>query len=231
MKEPLPDYFFDLADFAHAQLFDRDRPVWEALKHLTTFFSSLPLGRIETQIPEGVTLDNPELISIGQGSCIEPGAYIKGPCYLGPDCVVRHGAYIRGYLLAGERCVIGHDTEIKHAILLNDAHAAHFNYVGDSILGNRSNLGAGVKCANLKLDRNTVAVLFGSEMLDTGMHKLGAIIGDDVQIGCNAVLNPGTCLGKAVQCHPCINLGGFFPSHSSSRGAVQRYTPETAGAG
>lgn len=155
---------------------------------------------------------NPENISIGKGTVLEPGVYIKGPCIIGENCTIRHGAYIRGNLITGNGCVIGHDTEIKNSVMLNHAQAAHFAYLGDSILGNRVNLGAGTKCANLKLDHKNIAVRFGERLIETGLKKFGAIIGDDSQTGCNSVTNPGTLFGKQVFCYPCLNVGGFVAS-------------------
>lgn len=211
--------FFDLSSFAHKALFAQTSYVWEALPRVSAYLLSLPLGKIETEIPDGAFLINPELISIGAGTVVEPGAYIKGPCIIGKNATVRHGAYVRGNLIAGDRCVIGHDSEFKNAILLNDAHAAHFAYVGDTILGNRVNLGAGTVCANLKLDRGPVVVHGDGRRIDTGMRKFGAIIGDDVQTGCHTVLNPGTLLGKGVVSHPGVNCGGYIPEGHIVRAA------------
>lgn len=214
MQDLTPGYFFDLSTYRHASLFDLQNYVWSAIERLDTYLLSLELGKIEVPIPQGAHLIDRHLISIGKGSIIEPGAYIKGPCYIGNDCTVRHGAYIRGYLLTGDKCVIGHDTEIKQTILLDGVHAAHFAYVGDSILGNRVNLGAGTKCANLKLDNQTIKISGNGAQIDTGLRKFGAIIGDDTQSGCNSVTNPGTLLGRSVWCYPCLNVGGFVPSNS-----------------
>ena len=154
---------------------------------------------------------HPELIAIGEGTIVEAGAYIRGPCVIGKNCHIRHGAYIRGNVLIGDNCIVGHTTELKSAILLNHARAAHFAFVGDSILGNDVNLGAGVKCANLRLDNQPVSVPFKDSLLSTGMRKLGAIIGDEVQLGCNVVVNPGTVIGKRTKCFPSLNIGGTIP--------------------
>ena len=143
-----PKVFFHLDDYIHRALFAKITYVWEALNDLERYLKQLSLGKIETEIPAGAILVNPEQISIGKGSVIEPGAYIKGPCVIGERCAVRQGAYIRGLFLAGNDCVIGHTTEVKQVIFLNGVHAAHFAYLGDSILGHRVNLGAGTKCAN-----------------------------------------------------------------------------------
>lgn len=212
MNQFQPEYFFDLSAFAHAELFQGCLYVWEVLSRIQAYLKKIPLGKIEVDVPQGTYLINPELISIGKGTVLEPGAYIKGPCLIGENCQVRHGAYIRGNFIAGNGCVIGHDTEIKNSILLNKAQAAHFAYLGDSILGNRVNLGAGTKCANLKLDHKNITIRFEDQTIDTGLKKFGAIIGDDCQLGCNSVTNPGTLFGKQVFCYPCVNVGGVIRS-------------------
>jgi len=212
-----PSKFFDLDGFAHKELTDNCENVWDILKSLKDYLNRAPLGNIEIDIPSGVHIVNPELVSIGPGTILEPGCYIKGPCIIGENCTVRHGAYIRGYCLTGNNCVIGHDTEVKHSIFLNGAKAAHFAYVGDSILGNKVNLGAGTKCANLKFDESDVYVKFNGQSINSGLRKFGAIIGDEVQIGCNAVTNPGTIIGKRAKCFPCINVGGVIPNDAIVR--------------
>ncbi|MBI2742379.1 MAG: UDP-N-acetylglucosamine diphosphorylase [Chlamydiales bacterium] len=209
-----PSEFFDLSQFAHASLFEECNYPWEALIHLSTYVKINTSGKIEIDIPQGVFLVNPESISIGPGTVIEPGAYIQGPCIIGARCIIRHGAYLRGDVLLGDDCIIGHATEIKHSILLDGAAAPHFNYIGDSILGGNVNLGAGVVCANLRLDHAIVKVDCNGKKIETGMKKLGAIIGDGAQVGCNCVLNPGTLLGKSSLCSPCLNISGFVKPHS-----------------
>jgi acetyltransferase-like isoleucine patch superfamily enzyme len=137
-----------------------------------------------------------EGIIIGQGVLIESGAMIKSPTIIGDLTEVRQGAYLRGSCLTGRSCVVGHVTEVKHAVFLDEAKAGHFAYLGDSILGNRVNLGAGTKLANLRFTEGAVPVRTAEGRLDSGLRKFGAIIGDDVQTGCNSVTNPGTVLGK-----------------------------------
>lgn len=214
LSELFPSAFFDLANYSHAHIFDTVQFPWEALPLIPSYLRGLKLGKIEVLIPENVFLIDKHLISIGEGTVLEPGAYIKGPCVIGKNCIVRHGAYIRGDFLAGDSCVIGHDTEVKNSIFFNHTHAAHFAYVGDSILGNRVNLGAGVKCANLKFDKSNIAISYKDQCLPTKLHKLGAICGDDVQLGCNAVTNPGTLIGRGSLCYPCMNFGGVIPPYS-----------------
>lgn len=208
-------YFFDLGDFPHKQLFNSISYPWEVLPLIEKFLKTSPLGHLEGSISPQAYLVNPELIHIGEGTIVEPGAYIQGPCWIGKHCIIRHGAYIRGNVVTGDRCVIGHDTEVKNSLFLNHAHAAHFAYVGDSILGNHVNLGAGTKCANFRLDEGLITVHYQKDRIPTELRKMGAILGDGCQIGCNTVLNPGTIAGQSVNCYPCINVGGFIPSKST----------------
>lgn len=205
-------YFFDLSKYTHRALFDDCVYVWQALNHISSYLKKHTLGHIEVKIPAGVHLVDQHTISIGKGTTIEPGAYIKGPCIIGENCQIRHGAYIRGNFICGNNCVVGHDTEVKNSIFLDGVHAAHFAYVGDSILGNDVNLGAGTVCANLKFDRGMIAIRLEGKAIGTDLGKLGAIMGDRSQTGCNSVTNPGTLLGKQVFCYPCMNIGGFVPS-------------------
>ncbi len=137
-------------------------------------------------------------IALGAGVLVEPGAMIKSPAIIGDMSEVRQGAYLRGYCLTGKRCVVGHTTEVKHSILLNDAKAGHFAYLGDSILGNEVNLGAGTKLANLKFLPGTITVFYQGERIDTKRRKLGAILADGCQTGCNSVTSPGTFIGKGA---------------------------------
>lgn len=211
MHQLHPNTLFDLSAFAHATLFEGHNYVWEALGAIRSYLERYPLGEIIPSVPDSVHLINREQISIGEGSIVEPGAYIKGPCVIGRNCTIRHGAYLRGDVIIGDECVVGHDTEVKHSILLNGAKAAHFAYLGDSILGNDCNLGAGTKCANLRLDDDVVVIRWGGESVNTGRRKLGAILGDATQTGCNAVTNPGTITGKGVVCYPCLQFGGVIP--------------------
>jgi len=204
------------------EIFEGCTYAWEPLAHLESFFEKAELGKIESQVPEGVHLVHPELISIGKNVLIEPGAYIRGPCIIGDGCEVRHNAYLRGFVLAGSNCVLGHCSEFKRVILLDGVCAAHFNYVGDSILGAGANLGAGVKLANLRLDHTDVLIYDQSGPISTGLQKLGAIIGEGAKIGCNAVTNPGTVIGKGAFCYPSLLVGGFVPP-----GAILKSTEKT----
>jgi UDP-N-acetylglucosamine diphosphorylase / glucose-1-phosphate thymidylyltransferase / UDP-N-acetylgalactosamine diphosphorylase / glucosamine-1-phosphate N-acetyltransferase / galactosamine-1-phosphate N-acetyltransferase len=215
MHEALrPSLYFSLSEFEHAALFEEGLPVWEALNKISSYFLKRPTRGIYARIDPRAYLIDEEKIEIGEGSIVEPGAYIQGPCLIGRNCQIRHGAYIRGYLITGDRCVIGHATEVKNAIFLNDVHASHFAYVGDSIIGNHVNLGAGTKLANLLFTRQKVRVPLENEKIETGMRKLGAILGDGAQTGCNSVLNPGTLIGKESRIAPCAVAKGILPARS-----------------
>lgn len=222
MQQLSPSAFFSLDTFAHAKLFHDAQFVWEPLDHIKKYLETLQLGNIEVTIPPGAYLANPAMISIGAGTVIEPGAYIAGPCVIGRDCQIRHGAYLRGDLVIGDRCVIGHASEAKHSIFLDGAKAAHFAYVGDSILGSDCNLGAGTKCANLRLDNGNVVVQVDGKRFDTGRRKVGAVLGDGVQIGCNAVCNPGTLVGPGGLGLPCSALTGYVKGRAKPASNVNQ---------
>jgi NDP-sugar pyrophosphorylase family protein len=205
--------YFSLKTFQHASLWKEGEPVWSALLSINNYLKAQKF-LIEIEIPEGVYLKNAAEISIGKGTAIEPGVMIQGPCIIGKNCTIRHGAYIREESIIGDDCQIGHSAEIKHSILFDHAAATHFVYVGDSILGNSVNLSAGVKCANLRLDRKEISLFFEGKKWKTGLKKFGAIIGDRAQIGCNCVLNPGSLVGKESFAHPLTSLRGVIPGRS-----------------
>ncbi len=151
-------------------------------------------------------------IAIGRGVLIEGGSTIKSPTIIGDRTEVRQGAYIRGYCLVGSRCVVGHATEVKHSIFLDDAKAGHFAYLGDSIIGNGANLGAGTKCANLRFIPGNVQVSYDGAIHDTGMRKFGAILGDQAQTGCNSVTSPGTIIARGCFLMPNKTSASGFNS-------------------
>lgn len=154
-------------------------------------------------------------ISLGCGVFVEAGALIKSPAIIDDCSEIRQGAYLRGYCLVGKRCVVGHVTEVKHSIFLNDAKAGHFAYLGDSILGNHVNLGAGTKLANLRFTGGEVPVKTPDGIMATGLRKLGAIMADNVQTGCNSVTNPGTLLGKRTMLLPnTTSPSGYHPPNT-----------------
>lgn len=157
-------------------------------------------------------------VIIGKGVLIEAGALIKGPTIIGDCTEVRQGAYLRGYCLTGKRCVVGHVTEVKHSVFMDDAKAGHFAYLGDTILGNDVNLGAGTKMANLRFMSGDVQIRTKEGYIATGLRKFGAILGDKVQTGCNSVTNPGTVLGKKSIVFPNTTVpSGYHQGNSIIR--------------
>lgn len=160
-------------------------------------------------------------IWIGKGTILEPTAIIKGPAIIGEFCDIRQGAYIRGNVLTGSRCVIGHTTEVKNSLLMNHSESGHFNYIGDSVIGSYVNMGAGSKLANLQfrnLEEKTedfihpIKIKKDGKVIDTQKSKLGAILGDNVELGCNAVICPGSLVGKGSKIYPNSSLPkGYYP--------------------
>lgn len=168
----------------------------------------------------GKSLDMSEYVLRGDNifvhktAVIAPSAYIASPCIIGRNTEIRHCAFIRGSALIGENCVVGNSTELKNVILFDNVQVPHYNYVGDSILGFKSHLGAGAITSNVKSDKTLVTVKNGSEKIETGLKKFGAIIGDGVEIGCGSVLNPGTVVGRNTNIYPLSCVRGVIPADS-----------------
>ena len=206
-----PSIFFALAEYKFAEIFTAT-PAWRifpaGIARYLAMRYDLQKNHIAGEVSPAAWLDGTGIV-IEAGARVEAGAFIRGPCLISTGCEVRHGAYVRGNVIAGKRCVIGHATEIKNSLLMNEVKAGHFAYIGDSILGNEVNLGAGVKLANLKLDPTKTVRIYGDgEIVDTKLRKFGAILGDRVQIGCNSVTNPGTVLAQDSFVHPCVTVSG-----------------------
>jgi NDP-sugar pyrophosphorylase family protein len=162
-----------------------------------------------------------DCIFIGRGTTIAENAVIKGPAIIGPGCEIRPGAYLRENVILGNNCIIGNSTEIKNSVLFDNVQAPHFNYIGDSILGNYVHLGAGVILSNFRLDQQPVTVKDSKGgTVSTGRTKFGAIIGDNTEIGCNSVLNPGTILEKEVIVFPLSNVWGYHKGRTIVRTPV-----------
>lgn len=145
---------------------------------------------------------------------VAPTAYLGSPCIIGAGTEIRHCAFIRGSALVGENCVVGNSVELKNVILFDNVQVPHFNYVGDSILGYKSHMGAGAVTSNVKSDHSLVVVKNGAEQIPTGLKKFGAMLGDFVEVGCNSVLNPGTVIGKHSNVYPTSCVRGVVPEHS-----------------
>ena len=190
----------ELYDFSHtlagAYLSEYTYP-WEALKGLKEHILTL-----------GGTLDKEEY------SKIAPTAYLGAPCIIGAGTEVRHCAFIRGSALVGENCVVGNSVELKNVVLFDNVQTPHYNYVGDSILGYKSHMGAGSITSNVKSDKTPVTVKNGTEIIETGLKKMGAMLGDFVEVGCNSVLNPGTVIGRNTNIYPLSCVRGVVPADS-----------------
>lgn len=189
-------------------LFDESYYPWMMLNKIKEYIAEIISSRA---IPGFSTLK--EDVLIGENCEISDLTTIDAPAIIGSGCKLRPGAYIRGNVIIGDNCVIGNSCELKNCIILNNVQIPHFNYVGDSIIGNRSHLGAGAICSNVKSDKSLVTVN-ASESIPTGMKKLGAILSDDVEIGCGTVLNPGTVVCRGSRVYPLTALRGVIPARS-----------------
>ena len=180
---------------------------WEALSGISGLIESLgsALGEEYNEISPKVWVHN--------SAKIAPTAYLGGPCIIGPETEVRHCAFVRGSALIGEGCVVGNSVELKNVILFDKVQVPHYNYVGDSILGYKAHMGAGSITSNVKSDHSLV-VIHGETEIATGIKKVGAMLGDHVEVGCNSVLNPGTVIGRNTSVYPLNALRGVFPADS-----------------
>lgn len=224
---PKPHDLFNLSETAHAALFDGLTYAWDALPIIGDYLR----GLLDTTHPaNGHTVNvHPSVfigedVYIGNNVQIAPGVYIEGPTVIEDNAQIRHGAFVRGNTLVAAGAIVGHSTETKNAVLLEGAAAPHFSYVGDSILGARVNLGAGTKLSNFPMNadpdpetgkRPTIQFLHDGQHIDTDIVKFGAILGDDVQLGCNCVTNPGTVIGARTLVYTLTMLKkGIYPADS-----------------
>ncbi len=182
---------------------------WEALKGIKDFI--LQLGpALDPEEYEEVS----ENVWVHKTAKVFPSAYLGAPCIIGPNTEVRHCAFVRGSALVGADCVVGNSVELKNVILFDHVQTPHYNYVGDSILGYYSHMGAGSITSNVKADKKLVVVKNGTERIETGIKKFGAMLGDHVEVGCNAVLNPGTVIGRNSNVYPTSCVRGVIPESS-----------------
>jgi UDP-N-acetylglucosamine diphosphorylase / glucose-1-phosphate thymidylyltransferase / UDP-N-acetylgalactosamine diphosphorylase / glucosamine-1-phosphate N-acetyltransferase / galactosamine-1-phosphate N-acetyltransferase len=190
-------------------VFPAEAAPWEWLKRIAPTLAGLRFDPAAVAVPPGVHLEGAVFLH----ATVKLPAYatIIGPAWIGPKTEIRPGAFIRGNVIAGEACVLGNACEFKNCLLLDRVQVPHFSYVGDSILGNGAHLGAGVVCSNLRLDQKSIVVRGPEASYDTGLKKLGAIVGDQAEVGCNAVLNPGTLLGKRSLVMPTVAFSGYLP--------------------
>lgn len=181
---------------------------WEALKGIKEFI--LQLG---STLGDEYIESSPQ-VWVHRTAVVAPTAYLGSPCIIGPNTEVRHCAFIRGSALVGANCVVGNSVELKNVILFDNVQVPHYNYVGDSILGYKSHMGAGSITSNVKSDKKLVVIKSDSEQIATGLKKVGAMLGDSVEVGCNSVLNPGTVIGRGTNIYPTSCVRGVVPAHS-----------------
>lgn len=209
MEELMIKNLYNLEETIAADLFEGLTYPWEALPKIGDFI--LKLG---ASLPKEEYEQAEEDVWIAKSAKVFPSAYIHGPAIIGKEAEVRHCAFIRGNAIVGEGAVVGNSTELKNVVLFNKVQVPHYNYVGDSILGYKSHMGAGSITSNVKADKMLVKVKAGKENIETGLKKFGAMLGDNVEVGCNAVLNPGTVIGRESNVYPTSMVRGFLPKQS-----------------
>ena len=201
----------DLLDLEHtiaAELFEGKEYPWEVLPEIKGFI--LKLG---ATLPES-EFDHPaDDVWIAKDAKVFPSAYIGGPCIIDHEAEVRHCAFIRGSAIVGKGCVVGNSVELKNVVLFDKVQTPHYNYVGDSVLGYKAHMGAGSITSNVKSDK-TLVVVKGDVNIETGLKKFGAILGDNVEVGCNSVLNPGSVIGRRASIYPTSSVRGVVPEDS-----------------
>lgn len=200
---------YNLEETIAAELFEGAVYPWELLPKISSFI--VALGE---KLPKDKYTQVKEQVWVANSAKIAPTAYINGPAIIDEDAEVRHCAFVRGNAIVGKGAVVGNSTELKNVILFNKVQVPHYNYVGDSILGFKAHMGAGSITSNVKSDKTLVVVKNGEEKLETGLKKFGAMLGDNVEVGCNSVLNPGTVIGRNSNVYPTSCVRGCIPAGS-----------------
>ncbi len=200
---------YDLTQTIAASLFEKYTYPWEVLPEIGNYI--LILGGELSLDEYDKTGEN---VWIAKSATVAPTASVHGPAIIGKGSEIRHGAFIRGNVIVGEGAVVGNSTELKNTILFNKVQVPHYNYVGDSVLGYKSHMGAGAITSNVKSDKTLVTICYQGEKVDTGLKKVGALLGDNVEIGCNTVMNPGTVIGRGTHVYPLSMVRGFVPAES-----------------
>jgi len=203
------DRLYNLDETIAAKLFVGLEYPWQALPLIGDFIKELGRTLDKTEYDEVS-----ENVWIAKSAAVAPTAYINGPCIIGKNSEIRHCAFIRGNAIVGEGAVVGNSTELKNVVLFNKVQVPHYNYVGDSILGYKSHMGAGSITSNVKSDKALVKVKCNGDVLETGLKKFGAMIGDNVEVGCGCVLNPGTIIGRGSNIYPLSSVRGYVAENS-----------------
>lgn len=209
MNELMISELFNLDETIAKGIFEGKTYPWEVLPQIGAYI--LELGSKLSEDEYDFVGEN---VWIAKSAKVSPTASITGPCIIGKNAEVRHCAFIRGNAIVGEGSVVGNSTELKNVILFNCVQVPHYNYVGDSILGYKSHMGAGSITSNVKSDKTLVVVKNGDEEIETGLKKMGAILGDNVEIGCGSILNPGSVIGAGTNVYPLSSVRGYVPSGS-----------------
>ena len=209
MKELTVKELYTLEETIAKDIFEGVTYPWEVLPKISSFI--LELG---STLPEEDYEKRGENVWVAKSAKIAPTAYINGPAIIGKDAEVRHCAFIRGNAIVGEGAVVGNSTELKNVILFNKVQVPHYNYVGDSILGYKSHMGAGSITSNVKSDKKLVVIHTPEGGIETGLKKFGAMLGDNVEVGCGTVLNPGSVVGKETNIYPLSMVRGYVPAGS-----------------
>lgn len=199
----------DLTKTIASDIFNNLTYPWEALSKISDFI--IELGKT---LSEDEYEKHGENIWVARSAKVAPTAFLAGPLIICPGAEIRHCAFIRGSAIVGKNTVIGNSSELKNCIIFDNAQVPHYNYIGDSILGFKSHLGAGAKTSNLKSDKSLVTISTKDGKIDTGLKKFGAVVGDNVEVGCNAILNPGTVIGRNTMVYPLSMVRGFIPQNS-----------------
>lgn len=207
--------FLDLSHTDHRMLFENLANGWDALNQIASYLQFRLKPAIHAKLVGKPFIS--QAVFIGKGTVVEQGAMIKGPAWIGENCEIRTGCYIRENVIVGNGAVLGNSCEFKNCLIFDDAQVPHFNYVGDSILGYKAHLGAGVILSNVRLDRGEITVTVDGKMVPTGRKKFGALIGDHAEIGCNAVLSPGSIIGRNAIVYPGTQWRGVLPANSIAR--------------
>ncbi len=198
-----PEAFLDLDRTAHAALFAGGGPVWSAIGRIASYLDAEEGYSVSGSASVSGRAHVGARVHFADGVKVEPGAVVEGPAWIGAGSVIRAGAYIRGNVIAGAGCVLGNSCEFKNCLLFDGCQVPHFNYVGDSILGHRAHLGAGVVLSNVRLDHAEVQVrIDGGDSIGSGLRKFGAVLGDGAEVGCNSVINPGSVIGRRCVLYP-----------------------------
>ena len=209
LQDTRVDALYTLEETIAKDIFEGVTYPWEVLPKISAFIVALG-----NTLPEEIYEKKGENIWIARSAKVNPSACINGPVIIDEEAEIRHCAFIRGNAIVGRGAVVGNSTELKNVILFNKVQVPHYNYVGDSILGYKSHMGAGSITSNVKSDKTLVVVRAGEERLETGLKKFGAMLGDNVEVGCNSVLNPGTVIGRQTNVYPTSMVRGFIPADS-----------------